>query len=104
MSKTYVGQTKRPLHIRTEKHKNNIKLNPKYHNVITKHILENKNNISSHVILWNDFKIVHQEKNSQKRASAKMVFIKKDKNNSPNKVSDLEHLNQSYHSILEFLL
>ena len=38
-----VGQTKRPLHIRREEHKNNIKLNPKYHNVITKHILENKN-------------------------------------------------------------
>ena len=38
-----VGQTKRRLHIRREEHKNNIKLNPKYHNVITKHILENKN-------------------------------------------------------------
>ena len=26
---TLLGQTKRPLHIRTEEHKNNIKLNPK---------------------------------------------------------------------------
>ena len=33
-----------------------------------------------------------------------MVFIKKEKNNSLNKVSDLEHFNQSYNSILEFLL
>ena len=38
--KTYVGQTKRPLHIRREEHKNNIKLNSKYHSVISKHILE----------------------------------------------------------------
>ena len=101
-----MGQTKRPLHIRREEHENNIKLNHKYHNVISKHILENKNNISSHEILWNDFKIVHQEKNFQKRAFAEMpmVFIKKEKNNSLNKVSDLEHFNQSCNAILEFLL
>ena len=102
--KTYVGQTKRPLLIRIEEHKNNIKLNPKYHSVITKHILENKNDISSHEILWNDFKIVHQENNFQKRAFAEMVFIKKEKNNSLNKVSDLEYFKQSSNSILEFLL
>ena len=48
--KTYVRQTKRPLHIPRDEHKNNIKLNPKYHNVISKHILKNENNSSSHGI------------------------------------------------------
>ena len=99
-----MGQTKRPLHIRRDEHKNNIKLNSKYHNVISKHILENENNSLSHEILWNDFKIVHQEKNFQKRSFAEMVFIKKEKNNSLNKVSDLKYFNQSYNAILEFLL
>ena len=70
------------LYIFVEEHKNNIKLNPKYHNVISKHIFGNESNSLSHEILWNDFKIVHQEKNFQKRAFAEMVFIKKEKNNS----------------------
>ena len=84
--KTYVGQTKRPLNIRRKEHKNNIKLNKKYHNVISKHILENENNISLLGIFWDDFKIVHQEKNFQKKAIAEIVFIKKETNNSINKV------------------
>ena len=66
--KIYVAQTKRPLHIRREEHKNNIKLNPKYHNVITKHIIENKNTNSTHEILWNDFKIFHEEDNFTKKS------------------------------------
>ena len=86
---------KRPLHIRRKEHKNNIKLNPKYHNVISKHIFKNENNSLTHEILWNDFKVVHQEKNFQKSAFAEMVFKKIEKNNSLNKVSDLEHFNQS---------
>ena len=100
-----MGRTKRPLHIRRDEHKNNIKLNPKYHNVISKHILENENNSSSYEILWNDFKIVHQEKkNFKKRSFAEMVFIKKKrekKNNSLTKAPDLEHFNQSHNVILE---
>ena len=99
-----MGQTKRPLHIRREEHKKNIILNPKYYNVISKHILENENNSLTHEILWNDFKIVHQEKSFQKEAFAEMVFIKKEKNNSVNKVSDLDHFNQASNAILEFLL
>ena len=37
--KNYVGQSSRLLKTRSDEHKNNINLNPKYHNVITKHIL-----------------------------------------------------------------
>ena len=40
--KIYVGPTKRLLKITCNKHRNNIKLNSKYHNVITKHIIENR--------------------------------------------------------------
>ena len=38
--KCYVGQTKRLLSTRKEEHQNNIKYNQKYHNVISKHILQ----------------------------------------------------------------
>ena len=40
--KSYVEQTKKLLIIRCNKHRNNIKLNSKYHNMITKLIVENR--------------------------------------------------------------
>ena len=36
-SKTYVSQTGRMLFVRCDKHKKNINLNEKYHNLVTKH-------------------------------------------------------------------
>lgn len=41
--KTYVGQKKRPLRILRKEHHNNIKLNPKYYRVISKHLIEYHN-------------------------------------------------------------
>ena len=76
-------------------HKHSSKLTtylilPRYYN--SKVFQENKNDSTR-----------RKMKNFQKRAFAEMVFIKKEKNNSLNKVSDLEHFNQSYNAILEFL-
>ena len=46
-SKTYVGQTGRMLFVRCEEHKKNINLNEKYHNVVTKHRINNKSGAGS---------------------------------------------------------
>ena len=39
--KYYISQTKRPLRIRRKEHFDNIKLNEKYHNAISKNLTEN---------------------------------------------------------------
>ena len=49
--KCYIGQTKRPLRIRRKEHIDNIKLNEKYHNVISKHLTENRDD-TNHYFLW----------------------------------------------------
>ena len=64
--KIYVGQTKRQLKIRCNEHINNIKLNSKYHNVITKHIIENRD----HNFNWEKIQIIHKENNLPKRLIA----------------------------------
>ena len=50
-SKTYVAQTGRMLFVRCDEHKKNINLNEKYHNVVTKHRINNKNDTVSQKIL-----------------------------------------------------
>ena len=73
--KCYVGQTKRPLTIRLDEHFKNF--NEKFHNVISKHRKKYENNQDNHSFLWNDFKILHKERDRYKRAFSEMVFIKK---------------------------
>ena len=51
--KCYIGQTKRPLRIRRKEHFNNIKLNKIYHNVISKYLTENGDDIN-HCFLWEE--------------------------------------------------
>ena len=101
--KCYVGQTKRPLRIRLDEHFKNFNLNEKFHNVINKHRKKHENNQDNHSILWNDVKILHKETDMYKRAFSEMVFIKKENDNSLNKITDIEHLNSSYNMILDFL-
>ena len=60
-SKTYVGQTGRMLFSRCDKHEKNINLNEKYHNVVTKHRINNKNNMGTrHNFDWDNIKILHK--------------------------------------------
>ena len=87
-----MGETKRLLKIRCNEHRNNIKLNSKYHNVITKHIIENRD----HNFNWKKIQIIHKENNLSKRLIAEMIFIKKEKDNSLNKIIDFDNLSESY--------
>ena len=101
-SKTYVGQTGRMLFVRCEEHKKNINLNEKYHNVVTKHRINNKSDAGSqHDFDWENIKILHKEWNYFKRIIAEMFFIKKEGKNSLNVVSDLKDYNPSYDIILD---
>ena len=71
--KSYVGQTKRLLKIRCNEHIKNIKLNSKYHNVITKHIIENRD----HNFKWEKIQKIHKENNLlSKSESVKFHWLK----------------------------
>ena len=103
-SKTYVGQTGRMLFARCDKHKKNINLNEKYHNVVTKHRINNKNDTGfQHNFDWDNVEILHKETNYFKRIIAEMFYIKKEGNNSINVMSDLKDYNASYDIILDHL-
>ena len=103
VSVTYVGQTKRPLRIRIDEHFKNFNLNIKFYNVISKHHKKYENDQENHFFLRNDDKILHKESNRFKRAFSGMVFIKKESENSLNKITDIENLCSSYNMILDFL-
>ena len=92
----YVGQTKRPLRIRIYEHFKNFNLNKKFHNVISKLRKKYENDQENHFFHWKGVKILHKEANRYKRAFSKMVFIKKESDNSLNKITDIDHLNSSY--------
>ena len=89
------------MRIRLDEHFKNVNFNVKFHNVISKHRKKYENNQENYTFLWNDVKILHKERDRYKRAFAEMVFIKKE--NSLNKITDIEHLNSSYNMILDFL-
>ena len=102
--KTYVGQTGRVLFVRCDEHKKNINLNEKYHNAVTKHRINNKNDTGlQHNLDWNNIKILHKETNYFKRIIAEMFHIKKEGKNSINVMSDLKDYNASYDIILDHL-
>ena len=100
----YVGQTKRPLRIRLDENFKNFNLNEKFHNVIRKYCKKYEKDQENHSFLWNDVKILHKERDRYKRAFSEMVFIKKENDNSLNKITDIEHLNSSYNMFLDGFL
>ena len=103
--KTYVGQTKRLLNIRRDEHKNNFNLkNKKYHNVITKYRTENIGEDEiPHDFDWNNIRILHKENNLYKRLFAEMIYVKKEKENSLNKITDTDAYSNAYNVIIDFL-
>ena len=50
---------------------------------------------------WKNVKILHKEKNHRKRSIAEMFFIKKQKDKSLNKMTDLKFFPLSYGSLID---
>ena len=103
--KTYIRQTKRLLNIRREEHKNNFNLkSKKYYNVISKHRNENIGEYEEpHDFDWNNIQILHKENNLYERLFAEIIYIKKEKENSPNKITDTDSYSNLYNVIIDFL-
>ena len=101
--KCYIGKTKRPLRIQRKKHFDDIKLNEKYHNAISKNLTENGDD-TNHCFLWEKTSVLHHETNFYKRNFAEMVCIKKEGSNSIKKITDFENLNKSYNMLLDVFL
>jgi hypothetical protein len=94
---SYVGQTKRQLGTRLKEHKNNFKLEPSKHSVVTEHILE-----YNHSFDWDNVRILDTESNYRKRLISEMLHIKEQKNGI-NLMKDTELLNDTYFNILKTL-
>ena len=92
----YIGQTKRPLSTRTQGHKCYIRLQTKYHKVITKHSLN-----VSHTFDFDNVEILHTENHLKKRLFSECMYIKKHLDNT---VKDLDNYVESYDSIIDFVI
>ena len=53
--------------------------------------------------MWEKTSVLHLETNFYKRNFAEMVYIKKERNNSIKKITDIENLNKSYNILLDLL-
>jgi hypothetical protein len=94
---SYVGQSKRQLKTRIKEHRNNIKLAPDKHSVVSDHIIN-----CDHTFDWDHASILDKETNYHKRLVSEMIHIR-EQNNSINLMKDTELLDKSYLSILETL-
>ncbi|CAD6224604.1 GSCOCG00011802001-RA-CDS, partial [Cotesia congregata] len=59
---SYISQTKRWIETKTKEHKNNIKLSPSKHNMLTTHRIDKNHNFD-----FNNVKVLHTEQNYKKR-------------------------------------
>ena len=90
---------------RCEEHRKNINPNEKYHNVVTKHRINNKSDTGSqHDFDWDNIIILHKESNYFRRIIAEIFFITKEGKNSINVVSDLKDYNPSHNIVLDQLI
>ena len=77
-----------------------INLNEKYHNVVTEHRMNNKNETGNqHDFDWDNIKILHF-----KILIAEMFYIQKEGGTSINVITDLKDYNSSYDIILDQLI
>ena len=82
-----------------------INLNEKYHNAVTKHRINNKNDrFTQHNFDWDNIKILHKESSYFKRIITEMFYIKKEVENSINVMSDFKDYNACYDIILDRLI
>ena len=98
VKKTYVGQTKRLLKTRAGEQEKNIKFSSKYHNVVSKHVLEHNNELKFD---YYSIQILHTENHYHKRSFAEEVNIQKNQKNAINKKSDCDKLADFYMVIID---
>ena len=55
---------------------------------------------NNHNFNWKKTQILHKENNLSKRLVAEMIFIKKEKDNSLNKIIDFDNLSESYFPLI----
>jgi len=94
---TYIGQTKRQLGTRVKEHRNNIRMDPSKHSVVTEHIIK-----ENHTFDWDNAQILDTENNFYKRLISETIHIKEHKN-SINLNKDTELLDVAYFDILKEL-
>ena len=92
-----------PLTPYDTKRRSHLKLNAKYHNVISTHLKFNVGVYAEHSIQWENVKILHQENSFYKRTFDEMVFIKKEGSNNLKTITDSENLIGAYNIILDYL-
>ena len=51
---------------------------------------------------WNNIKILHKENSLYKRVFAEIVYIKKEKEKSLNKITDTDSYSNAYNVIIDF--
>jgi hypothetical protein len=94
---SYVGQTKRRLKTRVQKHCNDIKTSGGSPSVISNHRIEKNHNFD-----WKRVKILDSKSSYYKRSISEMVHVEKQKM-SLNKQSDTERFFDSYIPTLNLL-
>lgn len=80
--KTYIGETNQYLKKRMYQHKYNIKIQNKSHSGVAEHIINNP----SHIIDFDNVKILDKEKNATKRKIKECIYIGKYTNNINNHI------------------
>jgi len=74
-----IGQTKRILNARIDKHRNHIRRNYTQSSIITDHRLQS-NRLNLNEFDWDDVEVLDEEKNYKKRLISEMIHIKKQPN------------------------
>lgn len=95
--KVYVGETLRQVGTREYEHKNNYKKPSKEHTVVTKHRLN-----EGHEFKWGETKILTTESNLRKRKFTELAFIKKYKDLTINKQTDLDKWKDTYNPLVQY--
>ncbi|XP_015121934.1 uncharacterized protein LOC107044532 [Diachasma alloeum] len=91
----YIGQMKKPLHIRIKEHKNNVNLSPSKFTALTKPASD-----PDHRFDYNRVKISGTEKQQYKRNILEMIHIMRE-SNSVNFRSDVDRLASVYSSLIK---
>ena len=91
----YIGQTKRPLRVRVDENKKNINKEPKKHNALAKHTVQD-----DHFFDFENAKILANESHYRKRLVFEMCHIPGN-DDAVNLRTDLENLSKIYYPVIK---